>query len=390
VSWELVTNYSSNVTIIASGSFAVLFAFLGSHTRNAFARTLVLTSKYSIPFQMVSVFIGANLVVLLAMLFQVLLLAKETFVVTGLFGYLSAATTIMQANVFWILSLYMGHFLPKWIAYPISIGLPFGFEAFATAQESKGHLFQNLGQTSAPMLVDPLAQKFNWFPQVFSVTFWLTTAVLLVTLHYFNSSSAKTTPGLISLGLSGLLFVCTLGLASEPVVSRNSQDLVCKFSAPSVCIWPETYNAIPSVSKKIFVTSRKLALFGLPIANRITTEVISSDFRINSPYSSSQSNVAKSVAVEAITRQGCDVMFAPGSNFVSTIQAQFALSVLLGADVTKTAPTLAFGGEASSSDGPTEIFEGMNAAKLLGVYDVVSANDILARWQNQIRKGCQS
>jgi hypothetical protein len=390
VSWELVTNYSSNVTIIASGSFAVLFAFLGSHTRNAFARTFVLTSKYSIPFQMVSVFIRANLVVLLAMLFQVLLLAKETFVVTGLFGYLSAATTIMQANVFWILSLYMGYFLPKWIAYPISIGLPFGFEAFATAQESKGHLFQNLGQTSAPMLVDPLAQKFNWFPQVFSVTFWLTTAVLLVTLHYFNSSSAKTTPGLISLGLSGLLFVCTLGLASEPVVSRNSQDLVCKFSAPSVCIWPETYNAIPSVSKKIFVTSRKLALFGLPIANRITTEVISSDFRINSPYSSSQSNVAKSVAVEAITRQGCDVMFAPGSNLVSTIQAQFALSVLLGADVTKTAPTLAFGGEASSSDGPTEIFEGMNAAKLLGVYDVVSANDILARWQNQIRKGCQS
>lgn len=387
VSWELVTTYSSNVSIIASGAFAIFFAFLGSHITNEFSRTLVSTSKYSIPVQMVSVFIGANVTVLLAMVCQVFLLAQGTFVVTGVFGFLSAAITICQANVFWILGFYFGYFLPKWIAYPLSIALPFGFEAFATAQEPQAYLFQNLGQTIAPMMSDPLGQVFNWRPQVFSLIFWMASAVMLIALYYLNFLERKVTLGLTNVVLLASLAVSTLGISSEPVLARDTAELVCKFSGPSVCIWPETNKALPSVSNQLLVTSRKLNLFDFPVPARITTEMSTSDFKINSPYSSSQSNVAKSIAVGAIALQGCDVVFVPASRVVSTLQAQFALSILLGADVSSTAPTIAFGGEASAP-GPTKVLKGLEAAKFLGVVDQDSARELLNRWQVQIREGC--
>ncbi len=317
-------------------------------------------------------------------------LMNSTNFVYGSFSFLPILWLFLVAGTLILFSSISSYYLPLWLAGSVTLTMPFFLTLWAV-QNQAGNIFW------ANLLLDymltpgfSVSHEVNWISVINSILLWIGALSLAMVFLKVEKFTWITSIFLIvsTFGFSfGLL-----GLSQPAQIARDSKDSICLGTSPEICIWPEIDSVFPEQRNLIstMVNKMKDLQFKEFRAVSVSTAVAKKDSLIlPDQYTQDKTPLAKTIATSVIKIE-CPLAVDPSGRIVTSMQAQIALAILLGADPVLVAPGVQIEtAPTPTSPGTSKTLGGMDSLRYFGLENATKVQNLFNRWSQQETGACR-
>jgi hypothetical protein len=305
-------------------------------------------------------------------------------------SYLPSLLLLAFTTVVCSLAILLGRLFPVWISGPIVLLAPYALTVWTVQVQSQQPWASNLLLTYSIIPQFSVENDINWLPIVSASFMYLALAITILAFIRISSKSGnRLLAGALAILCAATAFASFANVKASPLIDRNFREVECSIGAVRVCSWPEITVAYPEQNKKIesmILVSQQLGLARIEQAGIFNDSVGGSTLKLKPIYSEDTNVLAKTLAGEMIIDDSCPLPLDPSGGFITPIQAEIALTILLGGQPLEIAPEIEFASEDPKLE--TRRLSKRESLEYFGLENQANVRAIFAKWISQPQGVC--